>query len=119
MIDSRKLAEVAAEAADDKKGGEITLIDVQQVSWMTDYLVICSAHTPIQVRAIAEHIQDQLAIAGGALPRIEGAQVGNWVLLDYGSVVIHIMLEPERGYYALERLWGHGQVEPWHALQGA
>lgn len=119
MLDSRKLAEVAAEAADDKKAGDITLIDVQQVSWMADYFVICSASNSQQVRAIADHIQEQLLEAGAPQPRIEGAQAGRWILLDYGTLIIHIMMEPERAFYALERLWSHAKVEPWRALQGA
>lgn len=119
MIDSRKLAEVAAEAADDKKGLDITLIDMQSVSWMADYFVLVSASNAPQVRAITDHIQDQLMEAGAAMPRLEGVQGGRWVLMDYGTLVIHIMLEPERSFYALERLWSHGKVERWGSLAQA
>lgn len=123
MIDSRALAERAAEAADDKKANGITLIDVESVSSVTDYFLVCSGNTPIQVKAIADHIADELAKAGHPDPRSEGAQAGRWVLLDFGVLVVHIMLDQERDFYNLERLWNHGHVTPWPdaspRLQGA
>lgn len=122
MIDSRKLAEIAAEAADDKKATQITLIDVEAVSSVTDFFLVCSGSTPIQVKAIADHIAEKLEEAGLPTPRIEGQSLGHWVLLDFGVVVAHVMLEKEREFYNLERLWSHGKLTPWpapRALQGA
>lgn len=120
MIDSRKWAEIAAEAADDKKALGITLIDVEAVSSVTDYFIVCSGHTPIQVQAIADHVEDRLAAAGAPAPHVEGAAVGRWILLDFGVVVVHVMLDKEREFYNLERLWSHGQQSQWpRALQGA
>lgn len=113
MNDSRHLAELAAHAADDKKASAITLIDVEQVSSVTDYFLVCSGNTPIQVRAIAEHIEEKLEEAGKPPLRVEGVQAGRWILLDYGVVVAHVMLNSERDYYSLERLWNHGKVVPW------
>lgn len=122
MIDSRKLAEIAAEAADDKKASQITLIDVEAVSSVTDYFLVCSGNTSVQVQAIADHIADKLEEAGLPVPHIEGASLGRWILLDFGVVVAHVMLEKEREFYSLERLWSHGKVSPWpvpRTLQGA
>lgn len=122
MIDSRKWAEIAAEAADDKKASHITLIDVESVSSVTDYFLVCSGNTPIQVKAIADHVMDKLTEAGVPEPHVEGASLGRWVLLDFGVVVVHVMLDKEREFYNLERLWSHGKVTPWpapRALQGA
>lgn len=121
MNDSHQLAELAASAADDKKASAITLIDVERVSSVTDYFLVCSGNTPIQVRAIADHIEKKLAEAGRPPLRVEGTQAGRWILLDYGVIVAHVMLESEREFYSLERLWNHGKVIPWSgaALQGA
>ena len=113
MIDSRKIAEWVAEAADDKKACNITLMDVERVSSVTDYFVLCSGATPIQVKAIAQHVEKKLLEAGCMLYHSEGANVGNWILLDFGVVVVHVMLEREREFYNLERLWSNGKVVAW------
>lgn len=116
------MAELVADAADDKKASAITLIDVEKVSSVTDYFVVCAGATSIQVKAIAQHIEDTLLEAGCQLYHSEGANTASWVLLDFGSVVVHVMLEREREFYNLERLWSNGQVTPWaptQALQGA
>lgn len=117
MIDSRKWAEIAAEAADDKKASQITLIDVESVSSVTDYFLVCSGNTPIQVKAIADNIEEKLAEAGANVPHVEGASIGRWVLLDFGVLVVHVMLDKEREFYNLERLWSHGKVTPWPATR--
>lgn len=111
--DSRILAECIADAADDKKAQRITLIDVTQVSLMADYFVICSGQTPVQVRAIAEWIEEKIEEQGLRALAIEGRADGRWILLDLGTVIVHVMLDKEREFYGLERLWCHGTVEEW------
>ncbi len=113
MIDSRIIAESIADAADDKKAQRITLIDVREISFLADYLVICSGQTPIQVRAIADSIEEKIQAQGVDTRRMEGRSEGNWILMDIGTVIVHVMLEKERDFYSLERLWGHGNVEQW------
>jgi ribosome-associated protein len=115
MTMPRELALAACEAADDKKALRPVLIEVEAVSSIADFFVICSGSTPIQVRAIADHIQEKLEALGSTLGHIEGVQQGRWILLDFGVVVVHVMLEVEREFYSLERLWGHGKVETWDA----
>lgn len=115
MIDTRKMAEVAAMAADDKKAKDITLIEVDKVSTVADYFVVCSGTSTTQVKAIADGIEDRLEEEGIAQPRIEGGREGRWILLDYGPVVVHVMLDQEREFYGLERLWKKGRVEAWQA----
>lgn len=111
---SRAISNVAAQAADEKKAKAIVLLDLEEVSTMADYFVLCSGSTPIQVRAIAQHIEDKLTEAGYKLYRpVEGMAVGNWVLLDFGVVVVHVMLDREREFYGLERLWGQGRMVPY------
>ncbi len=113
MTTPRELALAACEAADDKKALRPVLIEVEAVSSIADFFVICSGSTPIQVRAIADHVQDRLQELGATVGHVEGVQQGRWILLDSGVVVVHVMLEVEREFYALERLWGHGTVETW------
>lgn len=115
MIDSRDMVTVAAEAADDKKAREITLIEVEKVSTMADYFMVCTGNSTTQVKAIAEAITSRMEEEGFPLPKIEGGREGRWVLLDYGPVVIHVMLEQEREFYGLERLWKTGRIEPWQS----
>lgn len=109
--DGRALAVLAARAADEKKASRITLIGLQDVSLMADYFVICSGQNPVQVRAIAQNVAEKLEEQGIAVAHEEGMAHGRWVLLDCGLVVVHVMLEREREFYNLERLWGQGQVE--------
>lgn len=123
MIDSRKLAELAAKAADDKKANAITLIDVEHVSSITDYFLICSANTGVQLKAIADNIEKKLEEAGHLPLHIEGQQSARWILLDFGVLVVHVMLEQDRDFYGLEKLWSHGKRVEWtpapREMQGA
>lgn len=119
MIDSRKMAERAARAADDKKAKDIVLIEVEAVSSVTDYFVVCTGSSTTQVKAIADAITAGMEEEGYVEPRTEGGREGRWILLDYGTVVVHVMLDEEREFYSLERLWKTGRVEPWHAPSAA
>ena len=115
MTDSRKMAEQVALAADDKKAKDITLIEVEKVSSVADYFVVATGTSTTQVKAIADSVADRMEQGGFAQPRIEGGREGRWVLLDYGPVVAHVMLDEEREFYGLERLWKNGRVEAWQA----
>ncbi len=97
---------VAARAADDKKGTDTVVLYVGEVLAITDAFVITSAPNTRQVRTIAEAVEEQVSVAGGPKPnRIEGLDDLRWVLLDYGSFVVHVFLQEARDYYELERLW--------------
>jgi ribosome-associated protein len=109
-LDSEALAQLAAEACDDRKAVDIRLIRVDEVSSLADWFVICSGLSDVQVRAIARSVEDKLEEATGRLPlRREGQSEGRWVLLDYGEVIVHVLLPDERSYYDLESFWGHGE----------
>ncbi len=117
---SRTLSTLAAQAADEKKAKAIVLLDLEEVSTMADYFVICNGATPLQVRAIAQHVEKTLTEAGHKLHRpIEGMTAGSWVLLDFGLVVVHVMLDREREFYGLERLWTGGRMVPYQAAASA
>ena len=109
---SRALALLAAEACDDRKAVDIRLIRVDEVSSLTDWFVICSGLTDVQVRAIARSVEDSLELEAGRQPlRREGQSEGRWVLLDYGELIVHVLTPQERSYYDLESFWGHREQE--------
>jgi ribosome-associated protein len=100
------LAEWMAKAASDKKAQDIIIMDLTGISPVTDYFIICSAHSTTQVQAIADHIVEQLEERGIMPLHKEGYREARWVLLDYGNCVAHIFVEDDRQFYKLERLWG-------------
>ena len=102
----RELALKVAEAGLDKKAGKIEIIDVQGKVDYTDYVVVMSGRSDRQVAAIARGIEEDLKHKyGSRCSGIEGLPQGNWVLLDFGDVVVHIFHQDMRGYYDLEGLW--------------
>ena len=96
----------AARVALDKKALDLTVHDVQHVSSVTDYFLVCSGRSAPHVKTIAEAIRDELKTDGVRPLHAEGQAESGWVLLDYGDVLMHVFLEDTRAYYALERLWG-------------
>ncbi len=107
---SYRMALTAAAAADDRKGGEITLLDVTQVSTLADYFLIVTGYSTTQVRAIARVIQEEIADQWQRDPlRVEGMQASSWILVDYADLIVHVMLKDEREYYDLETFWGDAQ----------
>lgn len=109
-LESIDIARLAAEVAEDRRGQDILILDIGSVSIMSDYFVITSAPTRIQTRDIARSIQEKLSEKGVQGKRIQGYQEGAWILLDYGTVVVHIFLQQEREFYDLEGLWREAPV---------
>lgn len=103
--DSRRLATIAALAADEKLGRNIAVIDVSDVMAISDVFVVASADTERQVAAIVEEVEDELSAAGAEPLRREGNRENRWVLLDYGGVVVHVQRDAEREFYGLDRLY--------------
>ncbi|MCK9420431.1 MAG: ribosome silencing factor [Nitrospirae bacterium] len=106
MLNSSETAQLCAEAADSKKAFEILVLDLSKLTSICDYFVICSGSNSTQVGAIAEGISRDLATVGVHPSHVEGATEANWVLMDYGDVVVHVFEEQTRTYYSLEKLWG-------------
>lgn len=100
-----ELARIAAQAAADKLGHDIVVLDVSQQLVITDIFVIVSAPTERQVGAIVDEVESRLRAAGVKPARREGERAGRWVLLDFVDIVVHVLHAEERLYYALERLW--------------
>lgn len=102
-----ELAKVAATAADDKKATDIQMIDLSGMSDICDYFVICTVANNPMMDAVVEAIGERVRLNCGEKPfSIEGRAGSTWVLVDYGSVVIHVFREEARDFYRLERLWG-------------
>lgn len=103
----QELAIIAAEAASEKKAEDVVALDVSELLVVTEYFVIATGRTNVQVRAIADEVEEQLRVKGGVKPiGREGVGEDKWVLLDYGDLVMHVFQPQEREFYRLEKLWG-------------
>ena len=105
------LARLAGRSALSKKGFDVRILGVADLTSVCDYFVIASGDADVQVRAIAREVEKSLREAGYKAYHREGESVGNWILLDYIDVVVHIFYEPTRRFYALEKLWGDATTE--------
>jgi len=103
---TKDLAEKIVVAAEDKKARNCRILDVEGISMVTDYFVICSANSNTQVKAIADNIEKELAKEGIKMQHKEGYREGRWILMDFGTCITHIFVEEEREFYNLEKLWG-------------
>lgn len=110
-METKDIAQKIAAAANDKKAKDILLLNMDGLSPVTDFYVICSAGNSTLVKAIADNIEDKLAEAGVHPTHKEGYADARWVLLDYGDVVAHVFLEEERDFYNLEQLWADAPSE--------
>ncbi len=110
------LVKVIAKAAGEKKAERMTAQDLRGISSLCDFQFICSGTNERQTQAICSHIEDTLREQISVKPlAIEGKQTGNWILMDYGDVMVHIFLDSLREYYSLERLWPKAAVTPLEA----
>ncbi|MGA7933445.1 MAG: ribosome silencing factor [Kovacikia sp.] len=97
-------------AAEERKGADITVLRVTEVSSLADYFVIVTGFSKVQVRAIARSIEETVEQELEQIPtRKEGQVEGTWVLQDYGDVIVHILMPQERDFYDLEAFWGHAE----------
>ena len=108
--DPRETALLCVRYALDKKAYDLLLLDVGALTSLADYFLICTGRSDTQVQAIATSIQESLAKLGRRPRMIEGLSGGQWVLMDYGDVVVHVFLESVREFYDLERLWARAPV---------
>ena len=106
----KMMAQIACKAIDDKKGQDIKIIDIHNVSVIADYFVIASGTNSNQVQAIVDNVEEQLGRAGFEAKQIEGNRNSSWILMDYGDVIVHVFDEENRLFYDLERIWQDGKV---------
>ncbi len=105
--DGRNKALLCAEAALDKKAVDLVVLDVGALTSIADYLVICTGRSDRQVQGIAQAIDEHLRRHGHRPGAIEGMNRGQWVLMDFSDVIVHVFYKPVREFYDLERLWEH------------
>jgi len=105
-LTSVEMARLAANAAYDTKAEDIVVLKVEGIVDYTDYLVIASGRSTRQAQSIAENVRKAIAGCGGRIIGIEGEREGNWILIDWGSVIVHVFYAPVREFYELEKLWG-------------
>ena len=105
------MARTIIEVIEDVKGENIVLIDLQEVTLIADYFVICTGNSDRQLKAIVEHIRTDIKDVLGILPHhVEGEATSGWTLLDYSSVVVHVFSEELRDFYDLEGMWQEAKV---------
>jgi ribosome-associated protein len=111
--ESLQLALTIAQAIDDRKGQDIVLLKMEDVSYLADYFVVATGFSNVQVRAIARSIEDAVEDQWHRLPtRTSGQTDGRWILIDYGEVVVHLFMPDERDFYGLEAFWAHAERIP-------
>lgn len=107
MQDNAIVQEIA-QVIYDKKGRDIIALDVQGLTVICDYMVIATGRSASQVKALADEVDEHMAQQGLDLRRTEGQNEGRWIIMDYGSILVHIFHQEDRAYYNLERLWEDG-----------
>ena len=103
------LAKTAVDALADKKGEDIRVIDISQVSVIAHYFIIDGGSNHSQIQALCDNVEEQLGKAGCPVRQIEGYDSANWILIDFGDVIVHIFDKENRLLYDLERIWRDGQ----------
>jgi len=106
MIESLK---IAVNAADDKKAHDLVILDISQIASFADHFLICTGDSARQMQAIADEVEKRLKAEGVRPAHVEGYQNSEWILMDYGDMVVHIFSRNARVYYDLERLWRDGK----------
>ena len=105
---AKEMAYTAVEALEDKKANDVRIIDIEKISTLADYFIIAGGTNRNQVQAMADAVEEMLGKAGTEPKHIEGYGSANWILMDYGDIVIHIFDEENRLFYDLERIWRDG-----------
>jgi ribosome-associated protein len=98
------------DAIAERLGSDIVVLDMQEITLLADYFILCNAESTPQFKAISEHVDERATAAGGHRLHIEGQPISGWVLLDYGLVVVHIFEPRLRAYYNLEGLWSKARL---------
>lgn len=113
MIDGETLARACAAAAADKKAEDPVVLDLRGISTFTDFFVVCSASSEPQLKAISSEVREQVREKLGRTPTAEdGHPVSQWVILDYGDVIVHLFHADKREFYGLENLWSDAKRLP-------
>lgn len=109
-VSPNELLNIAVAAAEDKKAMNLVALDLQGISLIADYFVVCHGNSDTQVQAIVTEIRKRAQEAGAIIRGIEGMNSARWVLMDLGDVVVHVFHRDEREFYNIERLWSDAKV---------
>lgn len=109
MEQSKEMAKLAYHALDERKGEDIIMIDISQISVLADYFIIANGSNENQVRALVDNVEEELDKAGYHVKQREGYGLGSWVLMDYGEIIVHVFDKENRLFYDLERIWRDGK----------
>lgn len=107
---SKELVKQAVLALEDKKAGNIKIIDIREISAMADYFVIADGKNKNQIQAMCDNVQEYMHKAGARLKNQEGYSNGGWILIDYYDIIVHVFSEEERSFYDLEHVWRDGNI---------
>ncbi|MBQ9421841.1 MAG: ribosome silencing factor [Lachnospiraceae bacterium] len=107
--DIKETVKLAYQALEDKKASDITIIDISSLSVVADYFIIASADNIRQTGALADNVEEVLGRSGIIPKQIEGRSTGNWILMDYYDVIIHVFDKENRLFYDIERIWKDGR----------
>lgn len=118
-MDIEQLKQSVIDALEDMKGTEITVMDVRKLTSMATYMIICEATSTRHAKSLANNVREKLKEAGADFRGTEGEKEGEWVLVDLGDIIVHIMLPATRAYYNLEQLWGAAEVRRHHVTPDA
>lgn len=106
---AKEMTKLAYEALEDKKAVDIKIINIEEVSVLADYFIIASGTNRNQVQALADNVEETLGRAGYPVKQTEGYRTANWVLMDYGDIIVHVFDSENRLFYDLERIWRDGK----------
>ncbi|HYG32910.1 MAG TPA: ribosome silencing factor [Methylophilaceae bacterium] len=118
-MDIEVMKDAVIDALEDIKGFDITVMDVRKLTSMTSYMIVASATSTRQAKAMADSVREKLKAQGADLRGVEGEKEGEWVLVDLADIIVHIMLPTTRAYYNLEQLWGAAEQQRKSTKPGA
>lgn len=110
MEQAKEMAKLAYQALEEKKGEDIKIIDIAEISVLADYFIIANGTNANQVNALVDSVEEALSKAGYEVKQREGYGLGNWVLLDFGDIIVHVFDKENRLFYDLERIWRDGKA---------
>ena len=109
MLEAKELALIAAKALDAKKGKDIRVLQINKITTLADYFVLCTGASNTQINALCDEVEKQLSAQGEEPLHREGYRGGTWVLLDYGCIAVHVFSSEARQFYSLEHVWADGK----------
>lgn len=117
MLSPAEIAAIAAQALEDKKANDVKILKTLEQTVLADYFVICNGSSSTHVKALVDEVDKQLSLKGEPPTRREGLRSDIWVLMDFGSVIVHVFTDEARKFYNLERLWSDSEEMTLSSLQ--